>query len=55
MPGDQIKIEEGTVYVNDKKLSRNNIGIFEDMHRFGYLEKFNLISEKIVQEKNTLF
>ena len=46
LPGDQIKIEEGTVYVNDKKLSRNNMGIFEDMHRFGYLEKFNLISEE---------
>ena len=46
LPGDQIKIEEGIVYVNNKKLLRNNVGIFEDMHRFGYLEKFNLIEEE---------
>ena len=46
LPGDQIKIEEGIVYVNNKELLRNNVGIFEDMHRFGYLEKFNLIEEE---------
>ena len=46
LPGDQIKIEEGIVYVNNKKLLRNNVGIFEDMHRFGYLETFNLIEEE---------
>ncbi len=46
LPGDQIKIEEGIVYVNNKELLRNNLGIFEDMHRFGYLEKFNLIEEE---------
>ena len=29
-----------------KKLLRNNKGIFEDMHRHGYPEKFNLIEEE---------
>ena len=46
MPGDQIKIEDGNVFVNEKKLLRNNKGIFEDMHRHGYPEKFNLIEEE---------
>ena len=46
LPGDQIKIEDGNVFVNEKKLLRNNKGIFEDMHRHGYPEKFNLIEEE---------
>ena len=52
LPGDQIKIQEGNVYVNNKELLRNNMGIFEDMHRFGYLEKFNLIEEENNSGKN---
>ena len=46
LPGDQIKIVNSTVYVNGKELPRNNKGLFEDMHRYGYLEKFNLIEEE---------
>ena len=46
LPGDQVKVEDGFVFVNEKKLLRNNKGIFEDMHRHGYPEKFNLIEEE---------
>ena len=44
MPGDQIKIKEGFVFVNEK-IIRSNKSV-EDMHRHGYLEKFNLIEEE---------
>ena len=52
LPGDTISIKNGVVFVNDKKLSRIKNRNFEDMHRNGYLEKFNLISEKNNLEKN---
>ena len=55
LPGDQVKVEDGVVFVNEKKLLRNNKGIFEDMHRHGYLEKFNLIEEENNAGKNTYF
>ena len=45
LPGDTVSIKEGLVYVNDKELVRKKIGLFEDMHRNGYLEKFDLIEE----------
>ncbi len=46
LPGDNISIENGTVFVNNIPVERSNIGIFEDMHRNGYMEKFDLIKEK---------
>ena len=54
LPGDEIKIVNGLVYVNGKEQIKNNIGIFEDMHRYGYLEKFNLIEEENILGKKYL-
>jgi len=45
LPGDTVEIKNGSVFVNNKILERNSIGTFEDMHRYGYLESFNLIEE----------
>ncbi len=46
LPGDTVSVKNGTVFVNENELVRTTVGNFEDMHRNGYLEKFNLINEK---------
>ena len=46
LPGDNVAIKNGIVYVNEVELPRKKVGNFEDMHRNGYLEKFELIEEK---------
>lgn len=46
LPGDNVTIKNGIVYVNEVELQRKKVGNFEDMHRNGYLEKFELIEEK---------
>tara|TARA_A100001011_G_scaffold393677_1_gene484164 strand:+ start:6830 stop:7663 length:834 start_codon:yes stop_codon:yes gene_type:complete len=46
MPGDTIRISEGVVLINDKPFKKEKVGTFEDFHRNGYLEKFDLYREK---------
>ena len=45
LPGDTVRISDGVVYINDIPLKRKIIGTFEDNHRNGYLEKFDLYEE----------
>ena len=45
-PGDTVSIKNGLVFVNNKELSKLKIGTFEDMHRNGYLEKFDKFQER---------
>ena len=45
LPGDEVNINNGVVYVNGKELLREKQGTFKDFHRNGYLETFNLIEE----------
>ena len=45
LPGDTIQIKNGQVFVNNLGLEIKKVGSFEDMHRNGYLEKFNLLKE----------
>ena len=45
LPGDTIQIKNGQVFVNNLGLEIKKEGSFEDMHRNGYLEKFNLLKE----------
>ncbi len=54
LPGDTVAVQDGTVFVNNKELARTKIGNFEDMHRNGYLETFDLIEEKNNQGKEYL-
>ena len=54
LPGDTVAVKDGTVFVNNKELARTKIGNFEDMHRNGYLETFDLIKEKNNQGKEYL-
>ncbi len=54
LPGDTISVKDGTVFVNNKELSRTKKGEFQDMHRNGYLESFDLIEEKNTEGKEYL-
>ena len=45
LPGDTIQIKNGQVFVNNLGLEIKKEGSFEDMHRNGYLEQFNLLKE----------
>ena len=54
LPGDTISVNDGIVFVNNKELTRKRIGEFQDMHRNGYLEKFDLIEEKNTEGKKYL-
>ena len=46
MPGDTVRIANGVILINDKPFNKEKIGTFEDYHRNGYLEKFDLYNEK---------
>ncbi len=46
LPGDTVRISEGVILINDKPFKKEKIGTFEDYHRNGYLEKFDLYNEK---------
>ena len=45
LPGDTIRVTEGIIYINDIPIKKEKIGTFEDYHRNGYLEKFDLYKE----------
>ena len=45
LPGDTVRISEGIVLINDKPFKKEKAGMFEDFHRNGYLEKFDLYKE----------
>ncbi len=46
LPGDTVNISNGIIYINDIPFKKEKIGTFEDYHRNGYLEKFDLYKEK---------
>ena len=50
LPGDTVKITNGVIYINDKPFEKKKVGNFQDFHRNGYLEKFDLYEE--VNDKN---
>ncbi len=54
LPGDVVRIKEGSIIINEKKIKRDKVGKFEDMHRNGYLEKFDLYKETISSDKKYL-
>ena len=46
MPGDTVRVSDGIILINDKPFKKEKIGTFEDYHRNGYLEKFDLYKEE---------
>ena len=54
LPGDTVKIENGNILINESKIKREKVGNFEDMHRNGYMEKFDLYKEEMFSGKNFL-
>ena len=46
LPGDTVRITNGIIFINDKPFNKEKVGVFEDYHRNGYLEKFDLYKEK---------
>ena len=51
MPGDVIRITDGVVYVNEVSVKKEKSGYFEDYHRNGYIEKYDLYRESITDER----
>ena len=45
LPGDTVRISDGIVLINDQPFKKEKKGMFEDFHRNGYLEKFDLYKE----------
>ena len=45
LPGDTVRVTEGIIYINDIPIKKEKVGTFEDYHRNGYLEKFDLYKE----------
>ncbi len=45
LPGDTVRVSDGIIYINDVPFKKEKIGLFEDFHRNGYLEKFDLYKE----------
>ena len=45
LPGDTIQIKNGQVFVDGNGLKKEKEGTFQDMHRNGYLETFDIYSE----------
>ena len=45
LPGDTVRIVKGVIHINDIPFEKEIIGKFEDIHRNGYLEKFDLYEE----------
>ena len=54
LPGDTVKITEGVIYINDKPFEKKKVGNFQDLHRNGYLEKFDLYEEVNDENKDYL-
>ena len=46
MPGDTVRVSNGIILINDKPFKKEKVGTFEDYHRNGYLEKFDLYKEE---------
>lgn len=46
LPEDTVRIKDGVVLINDQPFKKENQGKFEDYHRNGYLEKFDMYIEK---------
>ena len=46
MPGDTVRVSDGIILINDKAFKKEKVGTFEDYHRNGYLEKFDLYKEE---------
>ena len=46
LPGDTVRITNGVISINDQAFKKEKSGTFEDFHRNGYLEKFDLYKEK---------
>ncbi len=51
LPGDVIRITDGVVYVNEVSVKKEKSGYFEDYHRNGYIEKYDLYRESITDER----
>ena len=54
LPGDTVRVSEGNIFINEIKISRKKTGKFEDMHRHGYMEKFDLYTEILDSDKEYL-
>lgn len=54
LPGDTVRISEGSILINEIKISRKKTGKFEDMHRNGYMERFDLYNETMDSGKEYL-
>ena len=54
LPGDTIQIKNGQVFVNEEGLEREKVGLFQDMHRNGYMETFDIYKEVNNQNKEYL-
>ncbi len=51
LPGDVVKVTNGVVYVNNIPIERERVGFFEDFHRDGYPEKYNLYREEVSETR----
>ena len=54
LPGDTVKVQDGIIFINEKAIKREKVGNFEDMHRNGYMEKFDLYEEKMFSGRKYL-
>ena len=54
LPGDIINVKDSVVYVNGNPIKRDKKGYFEDYHRDGYLEKYEVYEETISSENKYL-
>ena len=54
LPGDTVKVQDGTIFINERRIKREKVGKFEDMHRNGYLEKFDLYEEEMFSGRKYL-
>jgi signal peptidase I len=45
LPGDTVSINDGVIFINGVAFEKEKNGIFEDFHRNGYLETFDLYKE----------
>jgi len=51
LPGDIVRVSEGIIFINDKPVPRTKVGLFEDYHRDGYLERYDKYKEQISNER----
>ena len=45
LPGDTVRVTKGMIYINNIPVKKEKVGTFQDYHRNGYLEKFDLYKE----------